>query len=306
MSAEILNHCTLCPRECGADRAHGRLGSCLAPAKLCAARASLHMWEEPCLSGERGSGTIFFSGCPLSCVFCQNSEISQSGIGFELTPKRLREIFLELEKRGAHNINLVSPTPYIPLIAEAISEAKDGGFALPFIYNSSGYEKVGSLKRLSGLIDIWLPDYKYVSSVLAARYSGVPDYPSVVLPALREMVRQQPKPCFGKGHMMKRGVIIRHLMLPGCVSDSKEVLRSIRLNFGESVYVSIMRQYTPHGELSRFPELMRPLNDEEYSELTDYAVRLGIKRGFVQEGGSIGESFIPKFDGEGICTEIQA
>lgn len=297
---ERLEGCRLCPRECGASRVQDKLGVCRAPARLTAARASLHMWEEPCISGERGSGTVFFSGCPLKCVFCQNSSISHTGDGKSIGTDRLCEIFFELEKLGAHNINLVSPTPYIPQIKSALEIAKANGFALPIVFNSSGYEKVESLKSLDGLVDIYLPDFKYMSSELAQRYSSARDYPSVASSALAEMVRQAPTPTFDDDGMMTRGVIVRHLVLPGCTEDSKRVIEYLHSTYGDSIYISVMSQYTPPLELYEHTELARRLTEDEYDEVVDFAIRCGVTRGFIQDGEAAEESFIPEFDNRGI------
>ncbi len=293
------NGCRLCPRRCGANRKSGEVGVCGAGGSMVAARASLHLWEEPCLSGENGSGTVFFSGCPLKCVFCQNSEISAKLHGKEIDAARLCEIFFELRDKGAHNINLVSPTPYIPEIAIAIKLAKKKGLDIPIVYNSSGYELVESLKQLDGLVDIYLPDFKYMSGALAKKYSHAEDYPELAAEAIREMVRQQPEPKF-IGGMMKRGVIVRHLVLPDQTDDSKAVLRHLYNEFGDKIYFSIMSQYTPVGELEDFPELKRKLSEAEYDEVVDLAIDLGISNGFIQDGDAAAESFIPVFDGRGI------
>ncbi len=293
------NGCRLCPRRCGADRRSGEHGVCGAGSSMVAARASLHLWEEPCLSGERGSGTVFFSGCPLKCVFCQNFEISADLHGKEIDSDRLCGIFFELREMGAHNVNLVSPTPYIPEIAQAIKLAKKRGFDLPIVYNSSGYELVESLKLLDGLVDVYLPDFKYMSGELAKKYSHAEDYPSFAAEAVSEMVRQQPTPKF-IGGMMKKGVIVRHLVLPGQVDDSKAVIKQLYNNFGNSIYISIMSQYTPVGELEDFPELRRTVSEAEYDEVVDFAIDIGVSNGFIQDGEAAAESFIPVFDGRGI------
>lgn len=293
------NGCRLCPRRCGANRKAGEYGVCRAGSAMIAARASLHMWEEPCLSGENGSGTVFFSGCPLRCVFCQNSEISAELHGKEIDANRLSQIFFELRDKGAHNINLVSPTPYIPEIAMAIKFAKKQGLDIPIVYNSSGYELCESLKRLDGLVDIYLPDFKYMSPLLAKKYSNVPDYPEHAKAAIAEMVRQQPTPKF-IGGMMKQGVIVRQLVLPGQVDDSKAVIKYLYETYGDKIYFSIMSQYTPVGELDDFPELCRTLSEAEYDEVVDFAIDIGVKNGFIQDGEAATDSFIPSFDGRGI------
>lgn len=296
--------CRLCPRECGADRSMAGNNTprpiCTAPGVITAARASLHMWEEPCLSGERGSGTVFFTGCPLKCVFCQNGDISHECKGKSITEERLCEIFFELANAGAHNINLVSPTPYIPQIATAVAEAKRRGLALPIVFNSSGYEKAETLKMLDGLVDIYLPDFKYMSNELAKEYSFAYDYPEFAKSAIVEMVRQRPSPTFDSDGMMTSGVIVRHLVLPTHTDDSKRIIEYLYKTYGDSIYLSIMSQYTPHGNLSRFPELARRITDSEYDEVVDFAIDIGVTQGFIQDGDSVGESFIPEFDLRGI------
>ncbi|MBP3542824.1 MAG: radical SAM protein [Lachnospiraceae bacterium] len=298
--AEKMKHCTLCPRKCGVDRNAGQIGYCKMPAELMAARASLHMWEEPCISGEEGSGTVFFSGCNMGCVFCQNGTIADGTVAKPLSIERLSEIFLELQGKGANNINLVTPTHYMPQIKAALVLAKEKGLTLPVLYNSSGYESVESLSELEGLVDIYLPDMKYVSPELSAKYSGARDYFRCAKEALKEMVRQIPAPEFDDRGMMKKGVIVRHLALPECITDSKRVLRYLHQNFGERIYISIMNQYTPMKEFADMPELNRTLTQEEYDEIIDYALELGIEQGFIQEGETAKESFIPLFDYEGL------
>ena len=293
--------CLLCPRMCNAYRLDNERNSsfCKAGADITAARASLHMWEEPCISGDKGSGTIFFSGCSLKCEFCQNREISHTLKGKSIPYERLCEIFFELKSQGAHNINLVSPTPYIPHIVNAIELAKKKGFDLPFVFNSSGYERAESLKMLDGLIDIYLPDFKYMSGELAQKYSAAKDYPEAAKKALREMVRQCPEPVFDSDDMMKKGVIVRHLVLPSATVDSKAVIGYLYSTYKDKIYLSIMSQYTPVGELIS-PELRRKITADEYDEIVDFAVDIGITQGFVQDGESAEESFIPLFDMRGI------
>ncbi len=295
--------CRLCPRQCGADREAGvsqKTPVCNAPAQITVARASLHMWEEPCISGERGSGTVFFSGCPLKCVFCQNRQISHLAYGKSISCERLTEIFFELEKKGAHNINLVSPTPYIKALASVIRQAKHLGLKIPVVFNSSGYESVSSLKLLDGLVDVYLPDFKYMSSSLSLKYSLAPDYPRAAMESLDEMISQCPRPVLDGDGMLRRGVIVRHLVLPGCTDDSKEVIRYLSERYGDSIYISIMSQYTPMCNEEKYPELNRRLRQDEYDEVVDYAISLGVTQGFIQDSDSVSESFIPVFDGTGI------
>ncbi len=293
--------CNICPRLCGADRAGSKKGYCGADGGLKVARAALHMWEEPPISGTRGSGTVFFSHCPLKCVYCQNKEISSGGRGLEITVERLCEIFFELSAKGAHNINLVSPTQYAKKIADAIRLAKGRGFKLPFVYNTSGYERVETLKSLCGLIDIYLTDFKYMSGALAKRYSNAKDYPAAAREALFEMMRQQPYCCFSDG-IMQSGVIVRHLVLPDNIRDSKDVADTVFEICKNNAYFSIMRQYTPQG-FCVYPELSRPVTEEEYDEVVNYAMLCGMKNLFLQEGESVSESFIPAFDFEGVLKK---
>lgn len=295
-----MEECRICPRDCGVNRNRGELGFCQAPSELLLARAALHHWEEPCISGVRGSGTVFFSGCAMGCVYCQNHEIALGLYGKKVTVQRLSEIFLSLEKQGAHNINLVTPSHYVPQIRDAILRSRDLGLQLPFVYNSSGYEKVETLKMLEGLIEIYLPDFKYFSEELGFRYAKAPDYQKVTLEAIKEMVRQTGEPLFDEEGMMKRGTIIRHLTLPGSLGDSKDILMLLKDTFGRQVYFSIMNQYTPLEVSKKYPELQRTITEEEYTELLSFGQLLGIKKAFVQEGETQKESFIPAFDGEGL------
>lgn len=297
---ELLKNCMLCPRNCGVDRTGGRRGVCGAGEHVKAARAALHFWEEPCISGDRGSGTVFFSYCGLQCVYCQNRAISRGKAGKEISAERLAEIFLELEHKGAHNINLVTPTHYIPQIAAAVEQAKKQGLLLPIVYNTSGYEKAESIALLRGVIDIYLTDFKYMDEGLSGRYSGAPDYAKWAKKALKEMVEQAGEAVFDGDGMMQKGVIVRHLLLPGCLSDSKNVVRYLFETYGNRIFYSLMNQYTPVSGNDAYPELRRRVTDEEYEALIDFAVDLGVENGFMQQGGTAEESFIPPFDNEGI------
>ena len=293
--------CTLCPRSCGADRAAGQKGYCgVGGTKIKAARAALHMWEEPCISGSQGSGTVFFSGCPLRCVYCQNRDIARAGAGKEITVERLSEIFLELQEKGAANINLVTPTHYTPEIVKAVAEARDGGLTLPIVYNCGGYEKPETLRTLEGIVDIYLTDFKYMDAEAARRYSHAPDYPEIAKEALGEMVRQQPEPVFDEKGMMKKGVIVRHLLLPGHLKNAEAVVKYVYETYGNRVYLSLMNQYTPLPGMEKWPEINRKVTRREYDRLLDYAVELRVENGFIQEGRTAEESFIPAFDCEGI------
>lgn len=292
--------CTLCPRNCGVDRTKGEIGFCGMSDKIRVARAALHMWEEPCLSFKNGSGTVFFSGCSMRCIFCQNYEISTNRFGKNITVERLADIFLELQEKGAHNINLVSPTHFLPSIIEALKLAKKKGLFLPIVYNTSGYEKVSTLKQLEGLVDIYLPDMKYVSEVLSFSYSKAKDYRDVALLAIKEMVRQVGPSVFDEQGIMKKGVIVRHLLLPNQLEDSKRVISSLYELFHDDIWFSIMNQYTPLPQVKDLPSLNRKVTDEEYNQLIDYAISLGIKQAYIQEGETQSESFIPLFDLEGV------
>ncbi|MCD8348618.1 MAG: radical SAM protein [Lachnospiraceae bacterium] len=372
----ITKGCTLCPRVCGADRGGGQKGRCHVDSRIRVARAALHFWEEPCISGpentshiteesmpslcltagraasekspregrtsgKRGSGAVFFSGCPLGCVFCQNRAISRGEAGTVISVERLADIFLELQDQGAYNINLVTAGHYAPQVCEALCLAKQKGLILPVVWNSSGYEKVEMLRMLEGLVDIYLPDFKYLDPQLARRYSHAEDYPEVAKRALCEMVRQQPTPRFDEAGMMTAGVLVRHLLLPGHVREAKQVVSYLWETYGNQIYISLMNQYTPPGQsfhsenaavtgyakdaaslenvddcrkkvtLERSsawdiseidPLLARRVTKREYERLLDYAAQLGIEQGFYQEGGTAAESFIPVFDGTGVCS----
>ena len=296
----LMRECRLCPRNCGVDRLGGQRGYCRVGAQLLVARAALHMWEEPCISGEEGSGTVFFSGCSLGCKFCQNREISGGKRGKEISVERLADIFLRLQGQGANNINLVTAGHYLPQTAAALRIAKTKGLAIPVVYNSSGYEKRESLKWLEGLVDIYLPDFKYMDGELAKKYSNAQDYPEAAKTALQEMVRQTVSAQFDERGRIRRGVIVRHLLLPGHVSDSKKVVEYLYNTYGNQIYISLMNQYTPMPAMEQDPLLSRKVTAREYGRLVDYALSLGLENGFLQEGETAKESFIPAFDGEGV------
>ena len=298
---ELYKNCRLCPRACGADRTAGKTGFCGMSASLYVSRASLHMWEEPPISGERGSGTVFFAGCPLGCVFCQNAEISHEKHGKEISTERLAEIFLELQEKGAHNINLVTATHYTPHVTEALDIAKRSGLNIPVVYNCGGYESVETLRMLRGYVDIYLPDFKYMSPELAAKYSLCKGYPERAKEALSEMVAQTGAPVFDESGMLLRGTVVRHLVLPGCVKDSIDVIKYLHETYGNDIYISIMSQYTPSERLrARFPELARKLTKYEYGKVVRFATEIGVEKGFTQYGEAAAESFIPSFNGEGV------
>lgn len=295
-----LEDCTLCARNCHVNRNAGQKGYCGFDNRLYAARAALHMWEEPVISGVRGSGTVFFSGCSLKCVYCQNHNIAMGSIGKEISIERLADIFLELEGKGAHNINLVTPTHYVPQIIKAIERAKSIGLLVPIVYNTASYENIGTLKMLDGLVDIYLADLKYKDSNLSGKYSNAPDYFETASAAIAEMYRQTGTSESGSDGILQKGLVVRHLVLPGCTADSKDVIKYLYEAYENNIFYSIMNQYTPLPYVASYPEIDRQVTDEEYDEVVDYAINLGVENGFIQEGGTAMESFIPEFDMEGI------
>ncbi len=295
-----MESCTICPRECQVNRNLEELGVCHMTSEVVMARAALHFWEEPGISGTKGSGTVFFSGCAMGCVYCQNHDIAKGLGGKVISITRLSEIFLELQNQGAHNINLVTPSHYVPQIKSALELAIQAGLILPIVFNSSGYEKVETLKSLEGLIQIYLPDFKYLDPILSQRYSHCRDYATWAKPALEEMVRQTGKPDFDDEGILHKGTIVRHLSLPGALADSKDILEYLHETYGDDIYISIMNQYTPMKTLVGFPEINRRISEDEYDELMMYARFLGIKKAYVQEGESQSESFIPAFDETGL------
>ncbi|MGO5307353.1 4Fe-4S cluster-binding domain-containing protein [Agathobacter sp. LCP21S3_B2] len=293
-------NCLLCPRKCGINRGIGQTGACGVSSEIKVARAALHYWEEPCISGKRGSGAVFFSGCSLHCVFCQNRAISDGKEGKVISKERLSDIFIELADKGANNINLVTPGQYIPDIVWAVNDAKSRGMKLPIIYNTSGYENVTELKLLEGIVDVYLPDFKYMDNMLSARYSRAKDYPSVAKQALSEMVRQQPDVVIDDATgLIQKGVIVRQLLLPGHVNDAKAVLKYLYDTYHDHVYISMMSQFTPIA-LKDYPEINRTVTRREYERLVDYAIKIGITNAFIQEGDVAKDSFIPAFDCEGV------
>lgn len=282
-------------------RKEGQKGYCGAGDKIVVARAALHMWEEPCISGKYGSGTVFFSGCSLKCIYCQNYDIAHMERGKEVTVTELSSLFLSLQEKGAANINLVTPDHYLPQIAEAILLARKEGLILPVVYNGSGYEKKEAIETLSGIIDVYLTDFKYMDAELAKRFSAASDYPEVAKEALAAMVRCVGEPVFDSRGMMCRGVIVRHLLLPGHKKNAREVIRYIHDTYGERVYLSLMNQYTPFDRLkdsTKNQELSRRVTKREYDSVVDYALFLGVQNAFIQEGDTAKESFIPSWDME--------
>lgn len=290
-----MSVCTLCPRSCGVDR-ETRTGYCGMPHEAVVARAALHFGEEPIVGGEAGSGAVFFSGCSLQCVFCQNFDLSRGHVGKKISSRRLADIFLELEEKGAKNIDLVNPTHFQPAIVEALSLYKP---KVPVLWNSSGYECAERIAELDGLIDIYLPDMKYCSPEISGRYSGAPDYFRYASKALREMARQTGPAVIGEDGYMKRGMIVRHLVLPGHIDETRKVLVWLRHALPDA-WLSLMAQYTPFGDAAKYPPLDRKLTDEEYEQATAIADDLGFENGFYQETDSSGVTEIPLFDLTGV------
>lgn len=294
-----LSRCSICPRHCHVNRNNHEVGLCKVGNKLKIAKADLHFWEEPPISGTRGSGTIFFTGCNLRCAFCQNYDISTNNIGKEVSISRFADICLELQARKAHNINLVTPTVYIPLIIDGLKLAKKRGLKIPIIYNTSGYENVDQIKKLNGLIDIYLPDFKYYDNAVATKYSMAPNYKEVTTIAIDEMFHQVGEPKYDKKGIMKKGVIVRHLLLPTHLEDSKKVMDYLYDIYHNKVCVSIMNQYTVTRQLP-FTELNQKVTDDDYDELINYACVIGITNAFMQESETADECFIPDFDCKGV------
>ncbi len=292
----MLSNCRLCPRNCNVNRENGELGFCGAEKRVKIARCDLHFWEEPCISGKNGSGTVFFSGCNMKCVFCQNYPISTLNKGYYVTIEKLSRIFLDLQKRGANNINLVTPTHYVPQIISALTLAKQNGLSIPIVYNSGGYEKVETLKILEGYIDIYLPDMKYCSDKYAVEYSSASNYFEMAKKAISEMFRQVGSPAFDENGIMKKGVIVRHLMLPGLLFDSKKMIDYLYDTYQDDIYLSLMSQYTPPENRCITPKLNRKLNPKHYEAMVRYCREKGIVNAFVQDISSAGEEYIPEFE----------
>ena len=291
---DVLKKCNLCARNCLVDR-YKTTGVCGCSNKMVIAKAYLHMWEEPCISGNTGSGTIFFSGCNLKCIFCQNYEISKDIVGKEVSIEDFSKICLNLEKQGANNINLVTPTPYVPLIIDGIKLAKENGLTIPIVYNTSSYENIDTIKMLDGIIDVYLPDLKYYDDKYAVMYSHAPNYFEYATKAINEMYKQVGTPIFNKDGIMVKGVIVRHMMMPNLLDDSKRIIKYLYDTYKDNIYISIMNQYTPIKNFDRFTELNNKVSDNDYDNLINYACDLGIKKAFIQEGDTQSESFIPDF-----------
>ena len=300
MNYNEYDECRLCPRKCRVNRNNGEMGVCGQTSSLKIGRASLHLWEEPCISGENGSGTVFFSGCSLKCCYCQNFRLSRGEEGVCTEQDNLSQIFLNLQEEGAHNINLVTGEHFAPQIKSAVKKAREDGLKIPVVLNSSGYVTEETLEYLSDIVDIYLVDFKYMDKHLAKNYSGAEDSPLVAKTALRKMYSIVGAPSFDSEGILKKGVVVRHLCLPGCSEDSKNVIGYIFDNYGENVILSIMSQYTPFGNCEKHPELCKKLTAEEYDEVIDFCLEKGIENAYVQEGEAASESFIPAFDGKGV------
>ena len=293
---EKLDKCNICPHQCKVNRNQGKIGRCKATEKIKIALYSTHNFEEPCISGEKGSGTIFFSNCNLNCVFCQNYEISQLGKGKDISIEELANIFLKQQEKNVENINLVTPTSYIPQIIEAIKIAKSNGFKLPIIYNTNAYEKVETLKMLEGYIDIYLPDLKYAENDVAKEYSKIDNYFEIATKAIQEMIRQVGIPKLNEKGVMQKGVMIRHLVLPSYIENSKKVLKWIKDNLDDKIYVSITAQYFPTYKAKEYEKINRKLTKEEWKEIENYIEKLEIENGYMQELGEHEEEYVPKWD----------
>ena len=293
------NRCNICPRRCDIDRTSHK-GYCGETEEIRVARAALHQWEEPCISGTKGSGTVFFTGCNLRCVYCQNKVISDGKVGMAVSKERLAQLFINLKDQGAHNINMVTPTHFTSQIIEAIKLSRTKGMDLPIVWNTSGYETEETIESLRGFVDVYLTDFKYMDSETAGKYSFCPDYPDVVKKALSKMVSQIGKVELDSNGIIKKGVVVRHLLLPGHVEESMRVLDYLHSEYGDGIYISIMSQFTPNGNLEKFPEINRKVTKYEYDKLVDYADKIGIVNAYVQEGSAAKESFIPDFDYTGL------
>lgn len=307
INLDSLNECTLCYRNCKINRNENKVGYCKASDKVMIARAALHLWEEPPISSGNGSGTVFFSHCNFNCVFCQNHDISQghsksdcSVSGIEVSIERLCDIFLELQDQGANNINLVTPTHYVPQIIEALKLAKNKGLKLPILYNTNGYDSIETIKSLEKYIDVYLPDFKYFNDKYAIKYSKAPGYAENALKVIDEMVKQTGEPKFDSNGHITKGVIVRHLMLPGLLFDSKKVIDLLYNRYGDNIYISIMNQYVPMFNACDYPEINKKLNPKHYDSIINYAAELGVTKGFIQESGANTEEFVPLFNLEGV------
>lgn len=292
----LLENCNICPRKCGVNRLSGAKGFCGATGdNVKVSKIMLHKWEEPCISGNRGSGAVFFSGCNLKCIYCQNYKISRDAEGEEYSVNQLAKAFLDLQDKGAHNINLVTPTHFMPQIAETVLTAKEKGLNIPIVYNTSGYETAEAIKMLSGIVDVYLTDFKYADSILANEYSKAKDYFNTAASALKEMFLQTGEARFDNDGNLQKGIIVRHLVLPSHVDNSRDCIEYLYKKYGNKIFMSIMNQYTPLISDPRYPNLSRKITEEEYDEVVNFAIDIGVENAFVQEGGTVSESFIPDF-----------
>ena len=291
-----LQQCTICPHNCKINRNEGKVGRCKARDTVKIALYSIHDFEEPCISGEKGSGTVFFSNCNLNCIYCQNYEISQLGKGKEISIQELADIFLIQQGKDVQNINLVTPTSYVPQIIEAIKIARKNGLMLPIVYNTNGYENIETLKMLEGYVDIYLPDLKYAENDLGKKYSNINDYFEIATQAIKEMVRQVGNPVLDENGIIKKGVIVRHLVLPNCIENSKKVLKWVKENLSDDIYVSVMAQYFPTYLAKEDEFLDRKLTKEEWQEILDFIDELEIENGYVQELGEHEEEYVPEWE----------
>lgn len=291
-----LDECKICPHKCKINRNEGKIGRCRAGKDVKIALASIHNYEEPCISGKNGSGTVFFSNCNLNCIYCQNYEISQLGKGKEISTKHLAEIFIKQQNKNVNNINLVTPTMYVPQIIEAIRIARKNGLKIPIIYNSNGYENVETIKMLDGYIDIYLPDLKYYSNEISKKYSNVDNYFETAVAAIKEMQKQVGNPVFDENGIIKKGVIIRHLILPNHILNTKNILKYIKESFDENTYISVMAQYFPTYKAKENDKINRKITNKEYKEVEEYLYCLNLKNGYIQELGDHEEEYVPTFD----------
>lgn len=291
-----LDECKICPHKCKINRNEGKIGRCKAGKEVKIALASIHNYEEPCISGTNGSGTVFFSNCNLNCIYCQNYEISQLGKGKEITIEHLAEIFINQQNKNVNNINLVTPTMYVPQIIEAIKIARKNGLKIPIVYNSNGYENVETIKMLDGYIDIYLPDLKYYSDEISKKYSNVDNYFKTAVAAIKEMQRQVGNPVFDENGIIQKGVIIRHLILPNHILNTKNILKYIKENFDEDTYISVMAQYFPTYKAKENDKINRKITKKEYKEVEEYLYCLNLKNGYIQELGEHEEEYVPNFD----------
>ena len=301
MSEKLYSQCRLCARACGINRSES-VGYCKMPSELYISRAALHYWEEPIISGEHGSGAIFFSGCSLGCIFCQNKEISRSPVGERIGEDRLADIMLELQASGAHNINLVTPTHYVPSIKSAVISAKARGLSIPIVYNTGSYDSIEALSEMNGIVDVYLPDLKYYQAKTAKSLSNAENYPAAARAAIAEMFRQVGDAVVSEEGIIEKGVVVRVLLLPGHVAEAKLTVKYLYETYGDKIYISLMNQYTPPADMPH--PLDRKVAREEYRDLCEYAIRLGIERAFVQGEGTAAESFIPPFDGTGVHGSV--